>query len=534
MSNEQLTLQELLALEPLTDFQVIAGWSRRKNKICGLVDLNSLTEDGAGKLLVLDGEKEVSRQWKEIWAQAIKQDLAGILLLGPAHHFGKNHLPKDSPLPVIHLPCATFRQVQQVYELATLLKRQGYFLPWLQSANGHWLRLLNEKGLSSLMTHLEVILENRTLLVDPLFEPLNLPAYEPRDKAYWQNLLPKLHQQYRRQGSNAGKQNLQLFRIEHYYLCPLRTNGTILGFLVVEEMNPLDELNLIQLQQAVPPLVTELLKYQEVLEANQKYQDHFIYDLLHNNFESHKSLIQLGKIWDWDLSKPHYLFLIDYKGTQRGELTTLWPLAPKKIITRTMPQAIVSVIDEQLVVMVPAEQGKSRGERKKQQKALAQKMLDVICAQYPQDSLFIGIGKFYPSTADLCRSYQEAKTALELGRLSYLDKQIYHFEDLGIVALLSHIRYEQLHDYSQEFLADLIAFDRENKTNLLETLKVYLALNGDAKETAAKLYIHPNTLRYRLNKVEELLDVDLHNWDDLVNLYVALKIQTMLLTLFES
>lgn len=536
MRNNEITLQELLALEPLTDFKILAGWSQRKNVVKGLVDQRALKKEGTGKLLVLEGNGEVFPEEKEFWTLVNKIEPAGILILGAAHAFLNNCSFNDISLPVIHLPRASFQQVEETFTLARLLKKQGVFLPWLSSANGRWLKLLNEQGVSVFLAHLEEVLDSRVLLVDPLFEPVKLPAYEPRDWENWKNILPKLYQQYRQRSGKIKAQNLHPLSLnDHYYvICPLKAHQTVLGFLIVEEKNPWDELDRIQLQHAVPPLITELVKYQEILEVNRKYQDNFIYDLLHNNFESHRSLIQLGKVWGWDLSQPHYLFLLDYRGLELGKEASPEPAVLKKIISQVVSHAIVGEMEEQLVIMVAAGEEKSRGERKKQQKALAQELLDKIRGQFPQVSFFMGMGKFYPSTADLCRSYQEAKTALELGRLSYKDNPIYHFEDLGIMALLSSIRYEQLHDYCQEFLADLIAFDQDNKANLLETLQVYLAHNGDSKETAAKLYIHPNTLRYRLNKIEELLDVDLKNWGDLVNIYVALKIKTMLLTLLEG
>jgi DNA-binding PucR family transcriptional regulator len=85
-----------------------------------------------------------------------------------------------------------------------------------------------------------------------------------------------------------------------------------------------------------------------------------------------------------------------------------------------------------------------------------------------------------------------------------------------------------LSEYSKGKLGRLINNDMLHKTELYSTLSVYLENNGNITVTAEKLFIHPNTLRYRINKIEKLLKTDLSNFESIVELSIAYKIDQLL------
>jgi len=70
----------------------------------------------------------------------------------------------------------------------------------------------------------------------------------------------------------------------------------------------------------------------------------------------------------------------------------------------------------------------------------------------------------------------------------------------------------------------LLDFDRDSNLELEETLLTYFACSGDLNSAAQRLFLHPNTLRYRLKKAAEILGLDISRLENQLNLYVALKI----------
>ena len=136
-------------------------------------------------------------------------------------------------------------------------------------------------------------------------------------------------------------------------------------------------------------------------------------------------------------------------------------------------------------------------------------------------TLSIGIGQLHDAPADLCRSFQEAKQAVSLGRYRHPTEGITSYADLGILKLLSHVRTEELDDFCQETLAPLIDYDEKNDTAYLRTLEVYFEENESLPAAAQRLFIHVNTLRNHIRKISELLDADLTLTDQRVLFYVA-------------
>lgn len=556
MFSDVVSVQELLAVEPLTDFKIWGGWHGRHNSVRQISSCLPLKGTTPDTLLVLNLRGLSFREMLDSIQRALETPPAGIFLLGtfeaPDQEIAATLA--RSTVPIIGLRnIDDIEVIKEARRLVENLKLSGCFLKFVVSSNHFFVNLLNNKGTGALLNYLEGILDNPVIITNSLFEPLALPDFQPQAPDEWKSRLKLIRKHYYSSvssGKSAGNclPGLDLHRISvkiadedtvrNYYLTNLKTGSANYGFLIVEErFTQLNELSLAQFQKAALPLVSELIKAKEIMETTKKYKQNFIYDLIFNNFESYSTVVNLGKIWGWNLLKPHHLLIMDFQcpaSKDAQDVQEHLQFIVNKVTNSFSPKSIITEMEEKLVIIIPDPGEKDRRERKKYIKAIAQTLKEKIAAEFPEIPVSFGIGKFYPSTSELCRSYQEAKTALELGKFTEKNAGITHFEDLGIMRLLASIRYEQLNDFCQEYLAELIAFDEKNKTNLLETVQTYFAENGDQKKIAGKLFIHANTLRYRLNKIQELLDIDLQNWDDFLNLYVALKINAMQLAVADD
>ena len=114
-----------------------------------------------------------------------------------------------------------------------------------------------------------------------------------------------------------------------------------------------------------------------------------------------------------------------------------------------------------------------------------------------------------------------------MGNYELQYEAVRHFENIGIARLLSNIHHHILHDYYMEVLKELFK-DEENSPVYIDTLESFFQNNADINRTAEQLYIHPNTLRKRLKKLETILSIDFNKLDDLLEIYVALKIMKMI------
>lgn len=102
------------------------------------------------------------------------------------------------------------------------------------------------------------------------------------------------------------------------------------------------------------------------------------------------------------------------------------------------------------------------------------------------------------------------------------------YRELALYRLLQSIPDQALiDDYLEHTVRPLLVHDAQNKTNLVDVLRTYLSHNGSVQETAAALYVHRNTINYRLSCIKELTGVDISDLQGRVQLVTALMLLDM-------
>lgn len=146
-------------------------------------------------------------------------------------------------------------------------------------------------------------------------------------------------------------------------------------------------------------------------------------------------------------------------------------------------------------------------------------------------TLSIGIGSVLAAVDEVARSYGDARLCTDLGARLGRPGQIIRHDDLGVLGLLLDARRpELLGDFVERTLGPAIHHDSRYASGLISTLRTYLDCSCDYAESARRLYVHQNTIKYRLRRIEELCDLRLRNPSDLV----AVRVATLALTLREG
>ncbi|NLB89500.1 MAG: PucR family transcriptional regulator [Syntrophomonadaceae bacterium] len=135
----------------------------------------------------------------------------------------------------------------------------------------------------------------------------------------------------------------------------------------------------------------------------------------------------------------------------------------------------------------------------------------------------IGIGQTYP-LLNIIKSFQEAQIAVTLPRLTGKSNFVQKFSELGIYYPIFSQDIEKIIDYCLEKIGPLIENDYKTDGELLLTLRRLLDSCVNIKSTADSLFIHVNTLYYRMNRIEQILNVDLSKMETRVELYTAIKV----------
>lgn len=136
-----------------------------------------------------------------------------------------------------------------------------------------------------------------------------------------------------------------------------------------------------------------------------------------------------------------------------------------------------------------------------------------------------GVGNSYNNVDDLRKSYKQAGQAIKVLRGQYGGNNTYFYENLGIYLILMKIDdMPFLEKFYNEMFMPILEYDKSTNSKLLETFEAYLAENCNMDKTSKKLFIHKNTLKYRLEKIEKLLECDINNFQQLVKYEIAFKV----------
>ncbi|MBD8941990.1 MAG: PucR family transcriptional regulator [Clostridiales bacterium] len=127
----------------------------------------------------------------------------------------------------------------------------------------------------------------------------------------------------------------------------------------------------------------------------------------------------------------------------------------------------------------------------------------------------ICLSQKFASILELREAFHETTHIIQLGQLPTFSNRPVFYNKLGIYKLLITSTKQNLFNIYNSTMKSLIEFDRENDADLINTLSIYLANNLSLDATSKQLYIHSNTIRYRLKKIEALTGMSLKSTNDL-------------------
>ena len=161
----------------------------------------------------------------------------------------------------------------------------------------------------------------------------------------------------------------------------------------------------------------------------------------------------------------------------------------------------------------------------KEVEKLATNIADTLSTEF-YTKVSIGISSTVDNIKDLARAYKEAQVALDVGKVFETEKNIISYENLGIGRLIYQLPTTLCEMFLQEVFkkGSLESLDRET----LMTIQCFFENNLNVSETSRKLFVHRNTLVYRLDKIRKLTGLDLREFEHAITFKVALMVKKYL------
>ena len=182
---------------------------------------------------------------------------------------------------------------------------------------------------------------------------------------------------------------------------------------------------------------------------------------------------------------------------------------------------VISTTDQDIVIV----KGLDLDATSKDVEKLAQDISDTISSEF-YCKVGIGIGTIVENIKDLARSYKESQIAIEVGKVFESEKEIISYENLGIGRLIYQLPTTLCDMFLTEVFkhGSLETLDKET----LQTIQVFFDNNLNVSETSRKLFVHRNTLVYRLEKIKKITGLDLREFDHAITFKVALMVKRYL------
>ena len=178
----------------------------------------------------------------------------------------------------------------------------------------------------------------------------------------------------------------------------------------------------------------------------------------------------------------------------------------------------VTAVDEKNIIVVKELQAE---DGYKEVQKITASMLDMLSSEVML-STRVAYGTIVNEIKEVSRSYKEAKMALEVGKIFFVDRKIVAYNALGIGRLIYQLPIPLCKMFIKEIFVDVSPDDFDEET--LETISKFFENNLNVSETSRQLFIHRNTLVYRLDKLDRATGLDLRVFDDAITFQIALMV----------
>jgi purine catabolism regulator len=538
-SGELLTVGSMLRMPTFARGVVVAGAGGLDNVVrwVHIVDLPEAKYEWArgGELLLTTGValRDAPARQVALIPTLAQRGLAGLVLSIGLHldhapesmraaadqlHFPIIELPPD--VPFVEITRAVLTQIvnyqytlreraEEIHHTLTMLVLEGGTLQGVADALGEIL----QRSITIETTAFEILAAARVGVEDAARQRAVASGRTPSDLVQYLNELGIYERLLaERRAIRVSVQPAMGLTMERI-VAPIIVDGEIIGYVwIIAGEKRLDALDELAIEHAATVAALIIHKERAVQYAAMSLRGDFFEQLLHFTDPPDSRVVERAHQLNFCLDCAYQILIAESDTGENHGLASLSARIEQRL--ESIHPAMVITRGRRVVIIL-------HGHRLTAGGSVAQTLLDAL--SHPHDPLLIGIGQPIGKVADLRLSYNQASEAVDVARALGRRSGILRFEDLGLLHWLRHLPPEVIPENVYMKAVEVLAeYDAERHTDLLPTLETYLEAPS-VGEAADLLFIHRNTLSYRLERIEKLLQVDLTDPGQRLNLHVAAK-----------
>lgn len=385
--------------------------------------------------------------------------------------------------------------------------------------------LLQGKGMDVFAELLSKELKMPVYIQNQYFDHMAHYFYEHHAHEMQPYDMGKIDAFVKKQFSNRVLTQTEQFEIEengNVLISPIIIENDVYGYIsIYREERKFGDAETDFLERAASICAVKMLNERTAIQTEEKMKG----DLLEALFKGESDpagIIKRFSYYGYNINQPHYVLIMEFphKGLcSNSENTAANKNASKAVMeffNREETYFHTNFIKleklNKTAILIPADYLEKK---KTTIKDFAKHCYKLIGMNGENSLVYIGVSKLCTDAGQYSKRFKEATKAIEVAKaknrlMNGHDSCIVHADELGhIMILLDARKPEELLAYAHEFLADLKAYDEKNSSELVRTLYYYIENECNLHKTAREMNVSISGMRYRISRIQELMDVDL-------------------------
>ncbi|MGM0876946.1 MAG: PucR family transcriptional regulator [Bacillota bacterium] len=293
-----------------------------------------------------------------------------------------------------------------------------------------------------------------------------------------------------------------------------------------------DRATILTIKQATNVIAFELMKENALKQNTRRVQNEFFTNFINGAFSTTEEVISRGKEFEL-VNDRRYVCAVGKIDVNEKNISFMQYQSEQELIYETIEVELQTfyqkvhlyTMDDSYILLMELKNGWKDVDQPFI--SLLKKIQSKISTHYNEDLSF-GISNFAEELIQVPLSYKEAKDAHYYGNMSGKKQFIEIYQPKEVPEILRMIPYEQLKKFYTDTFQAFANGSKKDYQVLLHTLSVYLETHCQLSETAKRLYVHRNTVIYRLEKCEEIIGRSLKEPDETLRLRLAFRIKALI------
>ncbi|WP_121660874.1 PucR family transcriptional regulator [Metabacillus litoralis] len=391
-------------------------------------------------------------------------------------------------------------------------------------------QIMNGQGIRKMLDNLSNLIDSPVFLVNDHLLPLT--------KLNWQTdiylYLDQIANEYLFHLSKASYTAFSLLNNnkDTVTIFPVYTHRQSNYLCVLGNIPPTDRSTILTIEQATNVISFELMKENALKQMTRRLQNEFFSNFINDAFSTQDEIISRGKEFGL-IEDQRYLCAVGQIDYDDKDKSYLQLQSDKELIYDTIEYELQNF--EEKIHLFTNEQSyifllELNGTRKEYEDSFVQLLekLQMRIRSHYKENLSFGISMYAEELTSVTVSYKEATEALYFGRMSGKTQFIEIYQPKEVPEILRMVPYDHLKKFYDDTFQAFANDSKKDHQVLLHTLSVYLETHCQLSETAKRLYVHRNTVIYRLEKCEEMIGRSLKEPDETLRLRLAFRIKALL------